>query len=84
MVATDLEIEIGGLTTNDRDRIHVDGPIDINGGIVHVSTIDGFTPQTGQTFEILTSLDPGAGVNGAFFAVEPADRLRSSTPTTPC
>lgn len=71
-----VEIELGGLSPVDYDRIEVDGPVDV-AGTLHVSAISGFSPMPGQIFEVIRSiapLDMGGGVFGQFDAIEPADQ----------
>ena len=67
------EIEIGGLTPgpgsptvdNGYDQINVTGAVSL-GGTLRVTLLNGFTPQIGQTFNIINSTD----ITGTFSDVE--------------
>ena len=48
-----LRMEIGGTTPTTFDRLAVDGPVTLDGAL-EVSLINGFVPQVGQTFNIIT------------------------------
>jgi hypothetical protein len=49
-----LEIDLGGTQAGQFDQLQVAGEVSIN-GTLEVSTIDGFDPATGQTFDIITA-----------------------------
>ncbi|MGH7131015.1 MAG: GC-type dockerin domain-anchored protein [Phycisphaerales bacterium] len=49
-----LRMEIGGTTPTTFDRLAVDGPAVLD-GTLQVTLINGFVPQVGQTFNIITS-----------------------------
>ncbi len=49
-----LEIDLGGTQAGQFDQLQVAGDVSIN-GTLEVSTIDGFDPATGQTFDIITA-----------------------------
>lgn len=61
-----LQIELGGNTApgNDYDQLAVSGSSSLS-GILDISLVNGFTPQAGQTFTILTS----SSVSGIFNTV---------------
>ena len=62
-VANRLEIELGGTTPGDHDKLIVDGLLTFEGGTLDVLLINGFTPEAGDVFDILdwTSLQGGFG-----------------------
>ena len=65
-----LEIELAGFTPSQFDRLEVEGDASL-GGTLRLTPIEGFEPQPGQGFEIITILGAGA-VTGTFDTVEPA------------
>ncbi|MFM9997257.1 MAG: hypothetical protein ACKVU4_15820 [Phycisphaerales bacterium] len=66
-----LEIEIGGLApVNGHDRMDVTGSA-VLGGMLDLSLLAGFTPETGQSFTVLTAT---GGISGQFASVnQPAN-----------
>ena len=51
-----LQIELGGLTPGfQHDQLNATGTVDLQGGMLSVTLIDGFAPMTGQTFDIITA-----------------------------
>lgn len=64
----DLEIQLGGISANQYDRLIVNG-IATLGGTLNVTLIDGFTPQLGEVFRIITD----QGTLGDFATVNMAN-----------
>ena len=57
-VGASLKVELGGLTPDtEHDQLVVTGTADIQGGTLNVVPADGFMPQVGQQFVILTAAD---------------------------
>lgn len=66
--STILEIELGGTAPGEFDVLAITGNATI-GGVLTVSLVDGFFPEAGQTFEILTA----AGLSGTFASIVPVN-----------
>jgi hypothetical protein len=59
-----LNIKIGGTSTGQFDQLVASGTVSL-GGSLNVSTINGFSPQPGNTFTIVT----GASISGKFSSI---------------
>ena len=74
-----LEIEIGGATVGtDFDQLEVSGAATL-GGILRVTLTDGFTPQLGDRFQVISA---AGGATGAFDQLELPDGLAAFVETS--
>src|SRR5690606_38970037 len=73
-----LEVELAGHAPGDEhDRLVVTGEARL-GGTLRLLLLDGFVPQTGDRFTIVTA----AGVAGTFAALDLPDGVEASVETT--
>jgi T5SS/PEP-CTERM-associated repeat protein len=62
-----IQIDLGGTMPGvTHDRITIEQGLQINRGVLALSTVDGYTPQIGHTFDIITT---GQSVTGQFQSV---------------
>ncbi|MEO0557659.1 MAG: T9SS type A sorting domain-containing protein, partial [Bacteroidota bacterium] len=74
-----LEIEIGGATPGTEvDQLEVSGAATL-GGILRVTLTDGFTPQLGDRFQVISA---AGGATGAFDQLELPDGLEAFVETS--
>jgi T5SS/PEP-CTERM-associated repeat protein len=55
-----LDLEFAGLTAGLYDQINILGNVNVTGGTIRFTYIDGFLPTFGDTFDFLTFSDPDA------------------------
>lgn len=66
-----IAIDLGGTTPGvTHDKITIEQGLQITRGVLALSTVEGYTPQVGHTFDIITT---GHGVSGQFESVTGAD-----------
>ncbi|QOJ00701.1 MAG: Ig-like domain-containing protein [Phycisphaeraceae bacterium] len=66
-----IAIDLGGTTPGvTHDKVTIEQRLQINRGVLALSTVGGYTPQVGQTFDVITA---SQGVTGQFEGVTGTD-----------
>ncbi|MET1414405.1 Ig-like domain-containing protein [Roseibium sp. HPY-6] len=60
-----LELEVGGSDTALNDALVVLGQADLSNSTIRIVFVDGYTPQSGETFDLIQSSSPLIGLSSA-------------------
>jgi T5SS/PEP-CTERM-associated repeat protein len=63
--SSSLQVELGGTETGQFDTLQVNGTLDLGGTTLALSLVDGYAPQIGDSFFIVTN-DGGDATQGVF------------------